>query len=137
MALNHVDQNFMVEAPGKVWVSDMTCVATEENWLYVAVVVDLFSRKIIGLGMGDKLEINLVIKALEQALCRREGSNHHVDRGSQCTSKEFKELTDLHGIKLSVSGKGCCYDNAVAESFFHTLKTEETFLYDCRIREET
>lgn len=136
---NHLNQNFETEAPDKAWVSDITYVATREGWLYVAVVMDLFSRKIVGLSMGEKLQTELVTKALKQALMGREikeGLMHHSDRGSQYTSKEFKELAARHGIKLSMSGKGHCFDNAVAESFFHTLKTEHTNFNDYKIREE-
>lgn len=136
---NHLDQNFIVEEPDRVWVSDITYVWTEEGWLYVAMVMDLFSRRIVGLSMGDRLESELVLKALKQAIFRRgikEGLMHHSDRGSQYTSHQFKELTLKHGIKLSMSGRGNCYDNAVAESFFHTLKTEHTNFNKYRIREE-
>jgi len=139
IAPNYLDQNFMSAEPNQNWVSDITYVSTEEGWLYVAVVLDLFSRKVIGLSMGDSLVAELVTKALKQALCRREvkeGLLHHSDRGSQYTSKEFIELANAQGIKLSMSGKGHCYDNAVAESFFHTLKTEHTNLCRYRIREE-
>jgi len=139
VAPNYLEQNFIVEAPGKVWVSDITYVATQEGWLYVAVVIDLFSRKVVGLAMGDRLETSLVVKALKQALYKSDKNQdlmHHSDRGSQYTSKEFKEVAARHGIQLSMSGKGRCYDNAVAESFFHTLKTEETHLCNYRIREE-
>lgn len=136
---NHLNQNFIVEEPDRVWVSDITYVWTEEGWLYVAIVMDLFSRKIVGLCMGERLQAELVLKALKQAIFRRgikEGLMHHSDRGSQYTSREFKELTDRHKIKLSMSGTGHCYDNAVAESFFHTLKTEHTNCYKYKIREE-
>ena len=139
IAPNHLDQNFMVESPNKVWVSDITYVSTQEGWLYVAVVMDLFSRKIVGLSMGDRLETELVTKALKQALYNRKTSKDlmfHSDRGTQYTSNEFKELTYRHGITLSMSAKGRCYDNAVAESFFHTLKTEGVHLSNYRIREE-
>lgn len=139
IAPNHLEQEFITEAPNKVWVSDITYVWTEEGWLYVASVMDLFSRKIVGLNMRDRLETELVTGALKQALYRRapkEGLMHHSDRGSQYTSGEFKELTQRHGIYLSMSAKGHCYDNAVAESFFHTLKTEETHLKRYRTREE-
>jgi len=128
-APNHLNQNFWVGAPNMVWVSDITYIATQEGWLYVAVVLDLYSRKIVGLAMGESLETKLIIQALEQALCHREIKSdlmHHSDRGCQYTSKEFKKLTQKHGIKLSMSDKGHCYDNAVAESFFHSLKTEHT-----------
>jgi transposase InsO family protein len=139
VAPNHLDQKFIVEEPNKVWVSDITYVATEEGWLYVAIVLDLFSRKIVGLSMGDSLHTDLVTKALKQALWHRnikEELMHHSDRGCQYTSADFQELTKRHGIKLSMSAKGHCYDNAVAESFFHTLKTEHTNLCKYKIREE-
>ena len=137
-APNHVDQNFSISEPNKVWVSDITYVATEDGWLYVGVVLDLFSRRVIGLSMGETLETTLVVKALNQALCHRSFSGeliHHSDRGCQYTSKEFKALTKTHGIKLSMSDKGHCYDNAVAESFFHTLKTEHVYLCGLKSRE--
>jgi len=136
---NHLNQEFKIEAPDKVWASDITYVATQEGWLYVAVVMDLFSRKIVGLSMKKRLETNLVTEALHQALFQRENEGelmHHSDRGCQYTSKEFKEIAKRHGIKLSMSGKGNCYDNAVVESFFHTLKTEHTNFCSYRIREE-
>lgn len=140
IAPNHLDQQFTVERPNKVWVSDISYVWTEEGWLYVAIVLDLFSRKVVGLSMGERLETVLVTKALKQALYQRciieKDLMHHSDRGCQYTSKEFRELTLRHGIQLSMSAKGHCYDNAVAESFFHTLKTEETHLRRYRTREE-
>ena len=139
IAPNHLDQNFVAPEPNKVWVSDMTYVATREGWLYVAVVLDLFSRKVIGLGMGKNLDTDLLVRAFKQALQHRnpkEGLMHHSDRGCQYTSKAFQELACRHGIQLSMSAKGYCYDNAVAESFFHTLKTELTHFCDYRIREE-
>ena len=139
IAPNHLAQNFIVEEPNKVWASDITYVATQEGWLYVAVVMDLFSRKIIGLSLGTSLKTELVIQAIQQALLRRtpvKGVMHHSDRGCQYTSKEFKEMAIRHGIQLSMSAKGHCYDNAVVESFFHTLKTEETHLSSYKMREE-
>ena len=101
------------------------------SWLYVAVVLDLFSRRVVGLSMGDRLETELVTRALKQALYRRLINSelmNHSDRGCQYTSKEFRDLTLSHGIRLSMSAKGRCYDNAVAESFFHTMKTEHIYL---------
>ena len=141
IAPNHLDQQFHVEEANKVWVSDITYVWTAEGWLYVAIVLDLFSRKVVGLSMGASLSTELVTKALKQALYRRgvivnKGLMHHSDRGCQYTSKEFRELALRHGIELSMSAKGHCYDNAVAESFFHTVKTEETHLKHYRTREE-
>lgn len=141
IAPNHLDQQFHVEKPNKVWVSDIIYVWTAEGWLYVAVVLDLFSRKVVGLSMGASLSTELVKKALKQALYRRgvivnKRLMHHCDRGCQYTSKEFREIAVRHGIELSMSAKGHCYDNAVVESFFHTLKTEETHLKHYRTREE-
>jgi len=137
-APNYLDQHFTTDAPNKIWVSDITYVKTEDGWLYVGVVLDLFSRKVVGLSMGESLETNLIVRALTQALFHRRFSGelmHHSDRGCQYTSKEFKELAKRHGIKLSMSGKGHCYDNAVAESFFHTLKTEHIYLCGPKNRE--
>ena len=136
---NHLNQNFLVETLNKVWASDITYIPTQEGWLYVAVVVDLFSRKIVGLSMGETLHTSLVINALNQALVHRDVNvdlMHHSDRGSQYRSKEFSEFCNKHGIKLSMSAKGHCYDNAVVESFFHTLKTELTHQCKYQIREE-
>lgn len=139
VAPNHLDQNFEISHPKKVWASDITYVPTQEGWLYVAVVMDLFSRKIVGLSMDKNLETCLVTNALKQALFSCSiGTDllHHSDRGCQYTSREFKELANAYSIKLSMSGKGCCYDNAVVESFFHTLKTEEVHLRKYKTREE-
>ena len=89
--------------------------------------------------MSNRLQTSLVTNAFQQALFRRQlfdGLLHHSDRGSQYTSIDFQSLAEEHGVKLSMSGKGCCYDNAVAESFFHTLKTEHTSFYNYRTREE-
>lgn len=129
-AKNLVQQKFTVSSPNSVWVSDITYVYTREGWLYVAVILDLFSRKIVGLCMRERMESSLVEQALQQALQHRnppKGLIHHSDRGSQYTSESFAKMTERHGIVLSMSSTGNCYDNAVAESFFHTLKTEHIF----------
>lgn len=138
-APNHLNQNFTTRSPNQVWTSDITYVETKEGWLYVAVVLDVFSRKIVGLSMGETLQTELVIKALRQALYHRNPKKkltHHSDRGCQYTSKEFKKLADHYQIILSMSAKGRCYDNAVTESFFHTLKTEHVYLHSFKTREE-
>lgn len=138
-APNHLDQNFDVDGPNIAWVSDITYIETLEGWLYVAVILDLYSRKVVGLGMGGTLETKLIIQALEQAVCHRKikgGLIHHSDRGSQYTSEEFQKFVEKHNIKLSMSGQGNCYDNAVAESFFHTLKTEHSNQYKFKTRNE-
>lgn len=138
-APNHLDQKFEVAIPNKIWASDITYVPTEEGWLYVSVSLDLFSRKVVGLGMSDSLHTSLVLKTLSQAFLRRnpgEGLMHHSDKGCQYTSKDFKEFMGKHHSILSMSAAGHCYDNAVAESFFHTLKTEHTNFKRYRTREE-
>lgn len=138
-AENLVRQKFKVEVPNQTWVSDITYIKTKEGWLYLTAIIDLFSRKVVGLSMGDRLETSLIEKALNQALCHRrapEGLIHHSDRGSQYTSEEFGKLAKKNGIILSMSGTGNCYDNAVAESFFHTLKTEHVYQNKFNTREE-
>ena len=139
IAPNIVDQEFNAPAPNVKWVSDITYIWTEEGWLYVATVMDLFSRKIVGLGMGDKIDTKLIERALEQATCHRgpkPGLILHSDRGSQYTSHEYKVITEIQGFKLSMSAKGYCYDNAAMESFFHTLKTEHTYFHKYQTRKE-
>jgi len=139
IAPNIVDQEFNAPAPNMKWVSDITYIWTEEGWLYAAAVMDLFSRKIVGLGMGDKIDTSLIKRALEQATCHRgpkPGLILHSDRGSQYTSDEYKVITELQGFRLSMSAKGYCYDNAAMESFFHTLKTELTYFHKYQTRQE-
>lgn len=136
-APNLLEQNFTATAPNEKWVADVTYVRTLEGWLYVAVVLDLFSRKVVGLAMDKSLHTALVLRALEQALWRRQpdsGLQHHSDRGCQYTSEVFQALLTRNNIICSMSGTGNCYDNAVAESFFHTLKTEWIYFerYDNR-----
>ena len=113
---------------------------TKEGWLYVAVLfMDLFSRRIVVLTMSDRMKDDLVVSALQQAITHRrpgEGLVHHFDRGSQYTSKDFRELLIKHSIVASQSGTGNCYDNAVIESFFHTLKTEHIYFEQYESREQ-
>lgn len=125
VADNLLNQNFNFNAPNQAWCGDITYVPTDEGWLYVATVIDLFSRKIIGLSMSHRITSDLVLRATQQAINTRKplaGLIMHSDRGSQYTSKAYHKLAKNNGIRLSMSGKGNCYDNAVAESFFHTLK---------------
>jgi transposase InsO family protein len=110
-----------------VWTSDITYIPTDEGWLYLAGVMNLGYRKIIGLSMKDRLTQDLTVDALKQATqkdCPRPGLIHHSDRGSQYACKEYQGLLKEHGILPSMSRKGNCYDNACMESFFHTLKTD-------------
>lgn len=127
IAPNRLDQNFYVSCPNKVYVGDITYIATKEGWLYLATTIDLFSRNIVGYAMDERLHTKIIITALHQAKIKRSNLNgtiFHSDRGSQYASDEFKAYLTANGIIQSMSAKGNCYDNAVAESFFHTLKTE-------------
>jgi len=128
VADNLLDQNFKTDAPDKVWVGDITYIPTNEGWLYVAVVIDLFSRRVVGWAMSDRIKKALVIEAFLMAVKKRNplpGLIFHSDRGSQYCSIEFRNLLKSGKALQSMSGKGNCYDNAVAESFFHTLKVEQ------------
>jgi|SRR5580692_845285 putative transposase len=139
IAPNIVNKIFKVPSPNMVWVSDITYIRTLEGWLYVATVMDLFSRKIVGLAMSNQIDINLIKKALTQAICHRSpkpGLIIHSDRGSQYTSHEYKQTTHMQGFLLSMSAKGYCYDNAAMESFYHTLKTEHTYFHKYQTRKE-
>jgi len=116
-----------VEKPNTVWVSDITYIRTGEGWLYLAVVLDIFSRHVIGWSMGERLHDDLVVRAFTKAIMKRgphTPSVFHSDRGIRYASERFKNLLFQHCIMQSMSGKGNCYDNAFAESFFGTLKTE-------------
>jgi putative transposase len=136
---NLLQQDFTASAPNQRWVADFTYVATGEGWLYVAMVLDLFSRKIVGLAMEKRMTADLVLKALEQAVLHRKpkaGLIHHSDKGSQYTSHDFQSLLALYGLISSMSGVGNCFDNATAESFFHTLKTEHIYFEHYKTREQ-
>ncbi|OGT46182.1 MAG: hypothetical protein A3E83_04495 [Gammaproteobacteria bacterium RIFCSPHIGHO2_12_FULL_41_20] len=129
-APNLLKQDFTAQGPNQRWAADLTYVATGEGWLYVAVVLDLFSRKVVGLAMDERMTADLVLKALEQAILQRNpkaGLIHHSDKGAQYTSHDFQSLLTLYGLIASMSGTGNCFDNAVAETFFHTLKTEHVY----------
>ncbi|CAO3439132.1 Transposase [Azospirillum doebereinerae] len=127
IAPNLLDRNFAPAAPNQVWLTDITYVPTDEGWLYVAVVLDLFSRKAIGWAMRDHLRTELPLVALTMALQRQRpapGLLHHSDRGCQYASAEDRKALESHGITQSMSRKGNCWDNAPMESFFGTLKSE-------------
>ena len=126
-APNLLNQNFTATAPNQKWVSDFTYIETYEGWLYLATVLDLFSRKVIGWAMSKSMDTALVKTALRMALLERQpkpGLLHHSDQGSQYTSAAYLDCLNTALAKLSMSRTGNCYDNAVAESFFSTLKTE-------------
>jgi len=127
VAPNLLDLNFTASAPDCKWAADITYIPTDEGWLYLAAVLDLFSRKVVGWAMADRLQTDLVSDAMQMALEHRqpsEGLLHHSDRGVQYASDDYQQLLARHGICVSMSGKGDCWDNAVMESFWATLKTE-------------
>jgi putative transposase len=127
VAPNLLNREFDVKEPNTVWVSDITYLRIGRKWHYLSVFMDLFSRSVVGWDLSDSLERYSVIKALNKAVMRRrpvKGLMVHSDRGIQYASKDFKERLTKHGFVQSMSRKGNCWDNAVAESFFHTLKTQ-------------
>jgi putative transposase len=127
VAGNLLDRDFTAAGPNRKWVADITYVPTQEGWLYVAAVLDLFSRRIVGWSMADHMQTTLVSNALQMALRQRgpvAGLLHHSDRGVQYASEGYRHLLADRGIAVSMSGKGDCWDNAVMESFWATLKTE-------------
>lgn len=129
IAPNLLNRDFQADAPNRKWVSDISYIETDEGWLYLATVLDLFSRKIVGWSMDDNLETPLVSNALNMAVAVRKpepGLLHHSDRGSQYASHDYRALLKQSKMQASMSRKGNCYDNAVMESFFGTIKSELT-----------
>jgi len=129
-AENLLGQDFSAQSPNEKWVADITEIALNLGKLYIAVIMDLFSRYIIGMSMNHGMTKGLVINALTQALLRREKPQsliHHSDKGGQYTSHAFQSMLNTYGIRVSHSGTGNCFDNAAMESFFHTLKTEYVY----------
>lgn len=139
IAPNLLEQQFIAQGPNKVWASDITYIWTREGWLYLAAILDIWSRKIVGWAMGERQTKELVIGALKQAIGRRpvkKGIIHHSDRGSQYASTEYSKMLKKHGFQQSMSKKGDCYDNAIMETFFHTLKTELIYWEHYKTRSE-
>lgn len=129
VAENLLNRRFNVDAPDKVWVSDITYIPTQEGWLYLASVMDLYSRRIVGFAMSERMTRDLAIDALAIAIRQRkpkEGLIHHSDRGVQYASEDYQSLLTQHKMICSMSRKGDCWDNAAMESFFGSLKTECT-----------
>jgi len=127
VATNQLEQKFDVEAPNQAWVTDITYIRTHEGWLYLAVVLDLFSRQAIGWSMRSRIDSTLAIDALLMAVWRRTPTAPvivHSDQGSQYTSHDWQSFLTAHNLVASMSRRGNCYDNAVAESFFQLLKRE-------------
>ena len=139
VAENILGRDFSVDAPDKVWATDITYIWTEEGWLYLAVVLDLFGRRAVGWSMSEHIDARLVSDAFRMAVTHRgigKGLLHHSDRGSQYCSDMYQGLLKSHGIRCSMSRKGNCWDNACMESFFGSLKTEWTEGKRYKTREE-
>jgi putative transposase len=127
VAPNRLQQQFTVALPNKVWVTDITYIRTHEGWLYLAAVVDLYSRRVVGWSLQSRIKKELVLDALLMAVWRRKPTSMvtvHSDQGSQYTSHDWQEFLEAHGLQASMSRRGNCHDNAVAESFFQLLKRE-------------
>jgi putative transposase len=140
VAPNLLMRDFDVEAPNTAWVTDITYLATVEGWLYLVVILDLFSRRVVGYAMSERIDRELVLEALREALMHRPGARdliHHSDRGSQYASHDYREALDQAGITCSMSRRGNCWDNAVAESFFGTLKMELLYELPLQTRSAT
>ena len=139
IAPNLLDRQFTVETPDTVWLAAISYIWTHEGWLYLAVVLDLFSRQVVGWAMDEQMPQELTLAALDMALKRRRplpGLMHHSDRGSQYAAGAYRKRLTEHGIVCSMSRKGNCWDNAPMESFFHTLKTELVHHRDSLTRDE-
>ena len=136
---NIVAQKFITDRPNQLWTSDVTYIWTRAGWLYLAIVLDVFARRIVGYAMSDRLTAQLVTTALRHALTERAAPHEvtfHSDRGSQYASDAVRELLSTYQFRQSMSGTGNCYDNAITETFFHTLKTELTYWERFQTREE-
>lgn len=135
VAPNILDRSFNQTAPDQAWVGDITYIRTSEGWLYLATLLDLYSRRVVGWAMSDTIDRHLVLDALKMAVVNRRpgpGLIHHTDRGSQYASGDYRKALEKHGMTVSMSRKGNCWDNAVAESFFSTLKTELSGAFETR-----
>ncbi|EII58552.1 integrase core domain protein [Escherichia coli 3.3884] len=122
-----MEQDFYASGPNQKWAGDITYLRTDEGWLYLAVVIDLWSRAVIGWSMSPRMTAQLACDALQMALWRRKRPRNvivHTDRGGQYCSADYQAQLKRHNLRGSMSAKGCCYDNACVESFFHSLKVE-------------
>ena len=139
VAPNLLNREFEVATPDQVYVSDITYIWTSEGWLYLAIVLDLFSRQVVGWSLNSRMSRKLIMDALQMAIWRRRpasGLLFHSDRGSQYCSADFQKMLKQHKMISSMSRKGNCWDNAVAESFFGSLKTERVFFSNYTTRDE-
>jgi transposase InsO family protein len=141
IAENLLNRDFTTTEPDKAWVADITYIPTAQGWLYLAVIIDLFSRRVVGWSMAEHMRVELVTSALQAALGHRvaaaSGLIFHSDRGSQYASHDYRRALQAANISCSMSRKGNCWDNAVAESFFGTLKTEFIHTQNFANREDT
>ena len=127
IAPNLLQQDFTASGPNQKWVGDITYVWTREGWVYLGVIIDLFSRRVVGWAISNRMKQDLALRALNMAIAIRRpppGCIHHTDRGAQYCAHDYQKLLHQHGLKLSMSGKGNCYDNSAVESFFKFLKAE-------------
>ena len=127
VARNLLDRDFHADAPNQKWVGDISYIWTREGWLYLAVIIDLYSCRVVGWAVSNRMKKDLAIRALNMAINLRKppkGCIHHTDRGSQYCRHDYQKILRKHGFEVSMSGKGSCYDNSVAETFFKTLKAE-------------
>jgi len=139
VADNLLRQNFTASGPNERWAADITYISTRQGWLYLAIVMDLYSRRIVGWSMSQWINRHLVIDALTMAIESRQPEAlliHHSDRGAQYTSDDFRDELNKYGIRCSMSARGNCYDNAVVESFFGLLKREWVHRVRYRTRDE-
>ena len=127
IAPNLLNRDFAADRPNRKWAGDISYVWTREGWLYLAVILDLHSRRVIGWAVSNRMKRDLAIRSLKMAVALRQppkGCIHHTDRGSQYCSHDYQKILRQHGFKVSMSGKGNCYDNAAVETFFKTIKAE-------------
>lgn len=137
IASNLLQQDFAASRPNQKWAGDITYVWTREGWVYLAVIIDLYSRRVIGWAISNRMKQDLAIRALNMAIALRRpppGCVHHTDRGSQYCAHEYQKILRRHGFRVSMSGKGNCYDNSAVESFFKSLKAELLWRRDWQTR---
>ena len=139
IAPNLLDRDFNADAPNQKWAGDISCIWTQEGWLYLAVILDLHSRRVIGWAVSNRMKRDLAIRALSMAIALRrppKGCIHHTDRGSQYCSHDYQKILRQHGFQVSMSGTGNCYDNAAVETFFKTIKAELLWQRSWRMRRD-
>lgn len=139
IAPNLLRQDFTASGPNQKWAGDITYVWTREGWVYLAVIIDLFSRRVVGWAISNRMKQDLALRALNMAIAIRRppsGCIHHTDRGSQYCAHDYQKLLRKHGFKASMSGKGNCYDNSAVESFFKSLKAELVWRRNWQTRRE-